>query len=533
MPYSKHFGVTLTISISELTSILQQDKYLSSLKDIGRGIERETLRIKPDGKLSEQKHNESLGSALTHDYITTDYSESLLEFITPVSHSIDETLNQLKDIQKYTLLNVNGDNFWPMSMPCVVADEDQIQLAQYGNSNVGKMKTVYRQGLKNRYGSMMQVIAGIHFNFSFSKDFFSNLQQITSDTQPPQDFISERYFSLIRNYKRFGWLIPYLFGSSPALCPSFLQGKPHKMPFKKAPSGCLYLPYATSLRMSDLGYTNSSQSSLNICYNDVGNYVAAVEQAISLPSDEFAKIGIKVDGKYQQLNSNILQIENELYSPIRPKRVAKSGQKPSEALKSDGVEYIEVRAMDVNPFVSTGISADQMYFLDMLLTFCVLKDSPKLTPDTYDEFAKNTSDVVLSGRDPELLLSDNGIMKSLPVWGREVFAEIAPIAELYDKAYGTDKYSKVLAQELAKIENADLTPSARIVDELLTTGKGIVTWSLDYVQQHNDEMLNHDYQFFNEQQFTKFAEKSLLAQKSIEDADTLNFDDFLLDYFSE
>ncbi len=521
----------MTFSISEFTSIFRQSEYAQSLHGINRGIERETLRVQKDGKLSTQPHNMALGSALTNGLITTDYSESLLEFITPVSASIDDSLTQLKDIQKFTLEHVNGDLFWPLSMPCVVEAEDDIKLAQYGSSNVGKMKTVYRQGLKNRYGSLMQVISGIHFNFSFPQQFFKDLQQIEQDEGDIQTFISERYFALIRNYKKFGWLIPYLFGSSPAICSSFLQGKEHKFPFKKAESGCLYLEYATSLRMSDLGYTNSAQSSLNICYNNLESYVAGVKEAINLPSDEFAKIGVKVDGQYQQLNSNILQIENELYAPIRPKRVAKSGQKPSDALRSGGVEYVEVRAMDVNPFVSTGISKQQMLFLDILLTYCVLKDSPQLTKEQYKEFSNNTNDVVLRGRDPKLRLSDNGTLRSISDWGKEIFAELAELAQLFDEQLATTEYSQAVQVELAKIEDVNKTPSAQILDEMFTQNKGIKDWSLAYSEQYAKELQEHQYQIFTKDHLNKLAEQSLTEQTAIEAADELDFDSFLKAYF--
>jgi len=522
----------LTFSILDLTQAFEQH-HLSAVSGAQRGIERETLRIKRDGNLSTQGHNPALGSALTHQYITTDYSESLLEFITPVSTSIDESLNQLKDIQKFTLNNINGDYFWPMSMPCMVDNEDQVQLAQYGSSNIGTMKTVYRQGLKNRYGSMMQVIAGIHFNFSFSQEFFKSLQVITDDSSALQDFISDRYFALIRNYKRYGWLIPYLFGSSPALCPSFLQGKPHQLPFKKAPAGCLYLEHATSLRMSDLGYTSSEQANLKICNNNIETYVSGVQQAISLPSEQFAHIGVKLNGEYKQLNSNILQIENELYAPIRPKRVAKSGQKPSDALKEGGVEYIEVRAMDVNPFVSTGISKEQMHFLDVFITYCMLKDSPQMSIEKKRVFNNNTDKVVLEGRKHGLTLNDNGVDKTIPEWGAELFSDLQLIARLYDKAYATTAYSDVIKDELAKINDPKLTPSARILDELFTTGKGIVTWSMKYVEQFSKELTEHSYQVFDDKLLNELAEKSLQKQAEIENSDTLSFDDFLKEYFSK
>ncbi|WP_371377549.1 glutamate--cysteine ligase [Thalassotalea aquiviva] len=523
----------MTISVSEFIQHFSAPERLSSLSGIKRGIERETLRIRPDGQLSPQSHNPELGSALTNSLITTDYSESLLEFITPASGSIEKSLNQLKDIQKFTMARVQGDQFWPMSMPCIVAKEDDIQLAQYGESNIGKMKTVYRQGLKNRYGSLMQVIAGIHFNFSFSPEFWQHLQLFCQDTQELQDFISERYFSLIRNYKRYGWLIPYLFGSSPALCTSFLQNKPHAFPFKKTPSGCLYLEYATSLRMSDLGYTNKAQSSLSICYNSLQSYINGVRNAINLPSEEFAKIGVKVDGKYQQLNSNVLQIENELYAPIRPKRVAKSGQKPSEALEQGGVEYIEVRAMDVNPFVNTGIDADQMRFLDVFLTYCVLAESGTFSKEQYGQFSKNTNDVVMQGRNPELKLNDLGTEKSIKTWGNELFSDFNQIAKLLDTAYGTTQYSEVIAKELEKINDIAKTPSAKIVQQLMQEDTSIISWSLELANKYKTQLEQHSYSEFSEQYLQQLATESIQQQQQIEHADSVSFDQFLVEYFAK
>lgn len=522
----------MTFSISDFISTFRQSQYKDSFKGIKRGIERETLRIQPSGKLSIQDHNIELGSALTNDLITTDYSESLLEFITPASAHIDDSLTQLKDIQKFTLENIKGDLFWPLSMPCVVPEEDDIQLAQYGSSNVGKMKTTYRQGLKNRYGSLMQIIAGIHFNFSFNQTFFKNLQKIENNTQSLQDFTSDKYFGLIRNYKRFGWLIPYLFGSSPAICSSFLQGKEHKLPFKKSDSGYLYLEHATSLRMSDLGYTNSSQSSLNVCYNNLESYVAGVKEAISLPSAEFAKIGIKVNGVYQQLNSNILQIENELYAPIRPKRVAKSGQKPSDAILSGGVEYIEVRAMDVNPFVATGISKQQMLFLDVLLTYLMLEESPQLTPEEYNVFTQNTNAVVIAGRSPTLLLNDNDKHRTISEWGQKIFTHLVDIAELFDEQNETQQYSQAVAIELEKINDVSKTPSARMLAELKASKKGLKDWALQYSLQFSKELMTHHYSHFDQSHFEALAIKSIAQQTEIEKSDRLDFDTFLSEYFS-
>ena len=172
-------GIILTLSLNEYISAFSQNEHLTSFSQFGRGIEREALRVLPQGRLSDREHSELIGSALTHPNITTDYSETLLEFITPVSHVPEMAIAQLEDVQKFTLSQLDGELLWPMSMPCFVEDDDKIPLAQFGKSNIGRMKTVYRQGLKNRYGSMMQVISGIHFNFSFPRSFFQSMQTLS------------------------------------------------------------------------------------------------------------------------------------------------------------------------------------------------------------------------------------------------------------------------------------------------------------------------------------------------------------------
>lgn len=527
----------MTLSLHDYIDVFNQEKNLEALSSIGRGIEREALRILPEGKLSQQGHYSQLGAALTHGEITTDYSETLLEFITPVSHSPEQAIAQLQDIQKYTFANINGELLWPMSMPCFVNNADEVPLAQYGSSNIGKMKTVYRQGLKNRYGSMMQVIAGIHFNFSFSDDFWQVMKPLHKDEQPLRDFISDRYFSVLRNYKRYCWLIPYLYGSSPALCDSFLQGTASLLPFKKSPRGALYLEHATSLRMSDLGYTSSEQSSLKICYNNLHDYVDGVQNAIGLKSEEFADIGVKVNGEYQQLNGNILQIENELYAPIRPKQVMNSGEKPSQALRDRGVEYIEVRALDVNPFVETGISIEQVHFLDIFLTYCAFIDNKELDCDAQQHHENNMNEVVLRGRDPSLLLSDANCQgditqKSVKVWGNELFDKMSHVATLLDNAYKTTDYTDSISRERAKINDPSLTPSAKILSLMVDQEQSLSEYSLSLAAKYRQESIDRDYQFYSEEYFTESVSKSHQAQREIEMSDTLTFDEFLADYFN-
>ncbi|WP_428775097.1 glutamate--cysteine ligase [Vibrio sp.] len=502
-------------------------------QQFGRGVERETLRYQNDGKLATTPHPQGLGSAFTNQWITTDFAESLLEFITPVSHDIETLLAQLEDIHHFAQLNLKDERLWPLSMPCYVADEDDIQLANYGSSNSGRMKTLYREGLKRRYGSLMQIISGVHFNFSFSESFWDALFG-EQDEQSRSDAKSAAYFGLIRNYYRFGWLIPYFFGASPALCPSFIRGRETALPFENI-GQTLYLPHATSLRLSDLGYTNNAQSSLKIGFNSLDQYLDGLNSAIRTPSEQFAKIGVNVDGEHRQLNSNVLQIENELYAPIRPKRVAQSGEKPSQALARGGVEYIEVRSLDVNPFSAIGISDQQVRFLDLFLIWCVLSDSELMDDCELTCWRDNWNRVISEGRKPglNLQIGCHGEVLTLNDWAHRVFDDLEQIARMMDDASDlpTRAYSEVCQQLRRWIDQPELTISGQLLAETKRLG-GLIQVGNTLGEQYRTAQVQQHYQYFTHEQMEQEAKRSVEAQREAEQADTLSFDDYLANYFA-
>ncbi|MFT6776105.1 MAG: glutamate--cysteine ligase [Paraglaciecola sp.] len=527
-------------SFAERLKVLQNQAVVRTLTGIRHGVERETLRIKPDGGLAQSAHQQALGSALTHEFITTDFSESLLEFITPPEVSVQKTIGQLNDVHKFTVSNIGDERLWPMSMPCFIDNEDTIPIANYGSSNVGKMKTLYREGLKNRYGSMMQAISGVHFNFSLPDEFWQQWldktadikSDIKSDKKLDKDAISAAYFALIRNYRRFCWLIPYLYGASPAICGSFIKGKETNLPFKKLGKGTYYLPFATSLRMSDLGYTNSAQSGLNICYNQLDSYIASLKNAINEPSSVYQKFAGKKEGEYQQLNANVLQIENELYSPIRPKQPTESLEKPSEALDKRGVSYIEVRALDVNPFSAIGIEENQFYFLDVFLMYCVIKPSAMMDAKQYHETEVNLSAVVDHGRDPDLMLLDEEQLIGLSDWALQLFCDMTEVALVLDEANGTTHYSAALQLEKQKILDPSLTPSAKILQRLVSQQCDNGELGLVLAEDYKKQLIDSDYEFMNEEELSEHARLSIEKQRVIEHSDNISFDGFLSSYFS-
>jgi glutamate--cysteine ligase len=524
----------LTIhNLKNTLSALSANEHQYAIKGIKRGIERESLRIKSSGVISKQGHPEGVGSALTNGQITTDFSESLLEFITPVSESPTETLAQLKDLQKFTLEHMGDELLWPISMPCFIDNQDDIVLAKFGSSNTGKMKTLYREGLKNRYGSMMQAIAGVHFNISFPEQLWQTLHTLKQSKLSLNDFISDGYLGLIRNFKRELWLISYLFGASPALCGSFLQGRNTDLPFKKLGKGTLYLEVGTALRLGNLGYTNSAQSSLRVMYNSLDEYVAGLKQAINTPSDIYSDLDDYTSEQPKQLNKNILQIENEFYSPIRPKRNAKSGEKPTDALLRGGIEYIEIRALDVNPFSETGIDIEQIHFLDVFLTYCLLKESPLMQWDEQKRINENLGKVVNEGRAEELFLNDNNQERTLKVWGEEIFSQLADVAALMDSQYGVTYYSDTIKRMAGWVKNPVLTYSGRYVKELTESGLDNGHFAIALAKKYKQSHELTDYQVYSKQWLSEQVIASNEALVAIEQADTTSFKDFLNDYFNK
>jgi glutamate--cysteine ligase len=247
------------------------------------GLEKESLRVNRKGGIAQTPHPRVLGSALTNPYVTTDYSEALLEFITPPFAEPAAALKFLRDAQKFVYDRLQDEILWATSMPCVLIGEANIPIAYYGESNAGKMKTVYRRGLGYRYGRVMQVIAGVHFNYSVPDAFWPVFQELEGASGPLQAFINDRYFGMIRNLQRFGWLVSYLFGASPAVCKSFMGGKPTHMPVFN--DNTYYEPYATSLRMGDIGYQNRKEDETGVkaCYDSLDSYVASLTCAIGTP----------------------------------------------------------------------------------------------------------------------------------------------------------------------------------------------------------------------------------------------------------
>ncbi|MEO8132546.1 MAG: glutamate--cysteine ligase [Betaproteobacteria bacterium] len=492
------------------------------LTRLRRGIEKEGLRVQPDGKLASTPHPAELGSALTHPHITTDFSESQLELVTGAHTTVEDCLAELRQLHQFVYRHIGDEVMWGASMPCQLPSEKDIPLGRYGTSNVGIAKTVYRTGLSYRYGRRMQTISGLHYNFSLPK---------TAWPLPGLPGPNEGYFSLIRNFRRHVWLVQYLFGASPAVCATFVQGRPHQL--QELTGGTRYLPHATSLRMGRLGYLSEAQDSLKVSHNDIETYTASLFDALTKPYPPYESIGIKINNEYRQLATSLLQIENEFYSTIRPKRVINSGERPLHALRERGVEYVEVRAMDLDPFSSIGIAADTARFLDVFLLWCLLRDSPRDTPQEIEAVGHNKQTTAARGRESGLKLERDEETVALGEWGAQILRDCAPIAAALDDAHGGSAYAQALDTATVSLANPQSLPSARMLAEMRTGyDNSYGHFAMALSQQHRKALQADPLSGELAAKLARMAETSLVEQRTMEAADTVPFETFRQRYLA-
>jgi len=505
---------------------------LPAISNIQRGIEKESLRVTSDGALSAEPHPEALGSALTHPHITTDFSEAQLELITDVHGSPEDCIAQLEEVHRFVYQGIGEELLWTTSMPCILGADESIPVGRYGSSNIATAKTVYRLGLGNRYGRLMQTISGIHYNFSVPEAFWQVFAK-SSGAKLDQEFRTDAYFGLIRNFRHHSWLLIYLFGASPAICKSFVKNTDHQLDMLD--EGSLYLPHATSLRMGRLGYQSEAQSSLHISYNSLAQYAESMQEALTKPFPTYESIGVKVDGEYRQLASTLLQIENEFYGTIRPKRPIKSGERPLTALRDRGVEYVEVRCLDLNPFLPVGIDATQIRFLDLFLLYCLVVESPLDSEAESARMGRNQLSIVANGRDPSLDLESPSGKVDKQHWAYEILSNLEPLSALLDEADETENgnlYQRALQEQKIKVAHPQHTPSAQVLASMAEHHVPFFRFAMNQSLAHKAYFDNRKLEPEKLELFQTLSRQSIKQQREIEAADNVDFPTFLESYLA-
>ena len=491
------------------------------LRGLRRGVEKESLRARDTGGLARTPHPTGLGAPLTHPRITTDYSESQLELITGVHATPEAAVDELERIHRhvYEVLETEpgrdgNELLWVSSMPCGLPPDENIPIGSYGSSHIARAKSVYRMGLGHRYGRRMQTISGIHYNWS--------LPGLGND----------EHFALIRNFRRHAFLLLTLFGASPAVCTSFVAGREH--PLQRLSEYTLYQPHATSLRMGRLGYQSDAQANIKASFNSLDSYAASLHAALTQPYAPYEAIGIKnLGGEYNQLATTLLQIENEFYGTIRPKRVIRPGERPLHALRERGVEYIEVRCMDLDPFEPVGIAAPTLRFLDVFLLHCLLSDSPPDTPEEIAALGRNQHRTASHGREPGLKLERDGREVTLVDWGLELIEQCQPIAQALNAAHGSTDYTAALAAAQQGLGALDTLPSARALAHMVSDfGSSYTAFVRAQSNQTRAHLMALPWSAEQQAAFETLSRESLEQRRAIEAADTVDFETFRLAYLA-
>lgn len=529
--------MTKTIN-EQLDTLSKLPEYKSVLSNKLIGLEKESLRIFQSGELANTNHPKSLGDKLTNHFLTTDYAESQLEVITKPYPDFNKTLEELEDIHKFIYQNINQDQtLWPFSIPGKLPKPKDISIARYGSSIKGQIKELYRTGLEHRYGKVMQLICGIHYNFSFSDDFWqAYFPAIKNHPKWSKQDINNSYMSLIRNYMRISWLSTYLFGASPAISNKFIHKDIAIANYLKPFKDTTYLtPYGTSVRESNLGYHNKSKVTHMIDYNSMQAYANSLYKAVNTIDPEFQELGKFRGNKQIQINCNLLQIENEYYGTIRPKPSVEITDVPLyKALHNYGISYIELRNLDLNPFNYIGIEYNQGLFLEVVMYYCLLLDSPEFTPKERAEIKANSDKIALLGRQPQLQLIHNGHFTSMKTWANDIFQDLKIIGEYLDQAYGKNNYTKCIEYYQTLIHNPEQTLSAKIIQELIKNDCDYTDYFLtkakEYTQYYaKNKLASNKLTFYNQ-----LAADSIKAKQQIEEHDKTrdnNIDTFLAEYY--
>lgn len=500
-----------------------------ALLGILRGIERESLRVTADGELAKTPHPKSLGSSLTHPNITTDFSEAQLEFITNTHSSVEACLDQLDEIHRYTSGVLQDEYLWPLSMPCMLGAEEEIPLAQYGSSNAARIKEIYREGLGNRYGRLMQTISGIHYNFSFSRQFFENYARL-AHKRFSQEFVNDCYMHLIRNFRRNSWILIFLFGASPAVCGTFVPANDHNL--LVLDEGSYYRPDATSLRMGPLGYQSDAQSDLYVTFNSLREYLRTIRVALTEPFQPYEEMGLLQNHRYTQLNTALLQIEAEFYGPIRPKRKTKSDERPFTALSQRGIEWLEVRCLDIDPSVSYGIAADTLYFVDAFLLYSLLESSPLDSVEQYKTLVWNQLTTVHDGGAlPDLQVSTSEL-KPMYDLAQLILSGVMEVARVLDSIYGAENHQSATQAQIDKFEGRKDRPATEILTAMHQQDRTFSQYGIHLAKQNLTKFqanpLSPDRTTF----YQTLAKDSIREQAEIEQADFEPFADYLEHYMS-
>ena len=440
--------------------MLQNLKKLFNGKELLKGnigIERESLRVNEYGMLSKENHPSVFGDKLKNPYITTDFSESQVELITPTFKSSEDTYNFLSNLYDISVLEIKDEYLWPESMPCIIPeDESIIKIASFNDSIEGIEARVYRENLVKKYGIKKQLMSGIHYNFSFDENIIKKLFKNSNTKEDYKTFKDNLYLKVTRNYLRYSWLIIYLLGSSSLVHESYIK-KDNDL--EKISKDTFSNVGAVSYRNGEGGYKNNIE--LFPDYYSVKGYVDSINKW--------------VDKKY-------LQSHKELYSSVRLK--AKDKKDLLNSLLEDGIYYLEYRNIDINPFDKCGVSLKDLTFLQLFNLFLLIKEESDYK--FWQEEALFNQRVISKYGNNDINLKLDGEEVSKEKWALKILKEIEIIND--ELNLGKDE---IISYEVSKVKDYKLTYSYKIIEKVKE--EGYVNAHINLAKKYKEEAFRNRF----------------------------------------
>lgn len=419
-----------------MLDVIQSLNYREELLKGNFGLERETLRVDGEGKLALTKHPEVFECKISHPYITTDFSESQIELITPILNTLEELYSFVNSLYDITVLELKDEYLWPQSMPCSIPEDDLIPIADYGKCKSGEVASNYRKKLLKKYGGKKQLISGIHYNFSFNEELIKDLYKKIGNGETYRDFKDSIYLKIVRNYLRYRWLLIYLLGGTTTMHETF--GEKCVIDLDKISKDGFSNNGAVSYRNSECGYKNPIDLYPN--YNSVKEYVESV---------------------YKFIDDKLIDNHKELYTQIRLK--AKDNDRFLESLLEDGINYVEMRSIDINPFSKAGISLDDLNFINLLTIYFLIKDESSY--EKWQEEAQNNQNIISIYGQMDVALFRDGETITKNNWALDILNEMKEMNSKLSLGKGD-----IIDSMIEKIKNPKLTYAYRISEMVKEEG---------------------------------------------------------------
>ena len=424
------------------------------------GLEKENVRVTESGNLALTPHPKAFGDREKNAYIKTDFSESQLEMVTPVCNTLEEVYSFICNLNKVVSLEImkNGEFLWPQSNPPILPREEEIPIAKLSN----REDELYRENLSYKYGKKKQVISGIHYNFSFKEEFIKLLYKELKVEKDFREFKDDIYLRMARNFQKYHWLLIYLTGASPVFHESYIDEI--KKDGEILGEDSYYIKDDTSLRNSSYGYKNKKD--YYVSYNSIGEYASDIKNLVK-------------DKEIQSIK--------EYYNPIRLKSLGSEDM--LESLLHKGIDYLEVRLLDLDPLSIQGVSKETLYLVHLFMIYTLLKENKEITYKDQEEFFKNHDMVALKGRNEDAVIHENGVPVLLKDKGREILSEMDEIVEILFS--NNEEFKNVIKRALEKINNPHDIISEKLIKDIKE--EGYINFHMRLAKEYLNNFKNKEF----------------------------------------